>query len=139
METVITSGPLDALNYKNRETNFLKLFSDDIKLEFLLLVLKHEEEYNWNISRYLFALSTSPQSDSRMHLFIRYLLKIGALNSSSKYKSSSKHLLISDCLRAELKKFLIMWSGENKSEITNEEIRALLFAFTDSSGELIKK
>ncbi len=66
MEPTTPSWPLRALAYKSEETQFLKLFSDDIKLELLFLVLTHENDQNWNIANYLFALSTAPQSNSRI-------------------------------------------------------------------------
>ena len=68
-----------ALAYKSKETQFLKLFSDDIKLELLFLLLTHENDQNWNIANYLFALSTAPQFNSRMTIFIRQLVKMGAM------------------------------------------------------------
>jgi len=71
IEPTPPSWPLRALAYKSKETQFLKLFSDDVKLEFLFLVLHHEDDQNWHIATYLFALSTSPQSNSRMTIFIR--------------------------------------------------------------------
>ena len=64
MEPTTPSWPLRALAYKSKETQFLKLFSDDIKLELLFLVLTHENDQNWNIANYLFALSTAPQSNT---------------------------------------------------------------------------
>ena len=66
MEPATPSWPLQALAYKSKETQFLKLFSDDIKLELLFLVLTHENDQNWNIANYLFALSTASQSKSRI-------------------------------------------------------------------------
>ncbi len=66
MEPITPSWPLRALAYKSKEKQFLKLFSDDIKLELLFLVLTHENDQNWNIANYLFALSTAPQSNSRI-------------------------------------------------------------------------
>jgi len=57
---------LRALAYKSEETQFLKLFSDDIKLELLFLVLTNENDQNWNFANYLFAQSTAPQSNSRI-------------------------------------------------------------------------
>ena len=64
MEPATPSWPLRALAYKSKETQFLKLFSDDMKLELLFLVLTHENDQNCNIANYLFALSTAPQSKS---------------------------------------------------------------------------
>ena len=81
MEPTTPSWPLRALAYKSNETQFLKLFSDDIKLELLFLVLTHENDQNWNIANYLFALSTAPQSNSRMTIFIRQLVKMGAMQA----------------------------------------------------------
>lgn len=46
MEPTTPSWPLRALAYKSKETQFLKLFSDDIKLELLFLVLTHENDQN---------------------------------------------------------------------------------------------
>ena len=66
MEPTTPSWPLRALAHNIKETQFLKLFSDDIKLELLFLVLTHENDQNWNIANYLFALSTAPQSNSRI-------------------------------------------------------------------------
>ena len=42
------------------------LFIDDIKLEFLFLVLTHENDQNPNIANYLFALSKAQKSNSRI-------------------------------------------------------------------------
>ena len=66
MEPTTPSWQLRALANKSEETQFLKLFSDDIKLELLFFVLTHENDQNWNIANYLFALSTAPQSNSRI-------------------------------------------------------------------------
>jgi hypothetical protein len=90
MEPTPPSWTLRALAYKSKETQFLKLFSDDVKLEFLFLVLHHEDDQNWHIATYLFALSTSPQSNSRMTIFIRQLLKIGAMHACSNHKATIK-------------------------------------------------
>ena len=66
MEPITPSWPLRALAYKSKETQFLKLFSEDIKLELLFLALTRENDQNWNIANYLFAQSTAPQSNSRI-------------------------------------------------------------------------
>jgi hypothetical protein len=113
MEPTPPSWPLRALAYKSKETQFLKLFSDDVRLEFLFLVLHHEDDQNWHIATYLFALSTSPQSNSRMTIFIRQLLKIGAMHACSNYKATSKHLCLGDRLRAELDMYLWLWAGKD--------------------------
>jgi hypothetical protein len=113
MEPTPPSWPLRALAYKSKETQFLKLFSDDVKLEFLFLVLHHEDDQNWHIATYLFALSTSPQSNSRMTIFIRQLLKIGAMHACSNHKATSKHLRLGDRLRAELDMYLWLWAGKD--------------------------
>ena len=60
MEPITPSWPLRALAYNSKATQFLKLLSDDIKLELLFLVLTHENDQNWNIANYLFALSAAP-------------------------------------------------------------------------------
>ena len=112
MEPTTPSWPLRALAYKSKETQFLKLFSHDVKLEFLFLVLHHEDDQNWHIATYLFALSTSPQSNSRMTIFIRQLLKIGAMHACSNHKATSKHLRLGDRLRGELNMFLWLWAGK---------------------------
>ena len=66
MEPITPSWPLRALAYNSKATQFLKLLSDDIKLELLFLMLTHKNDQNWNIANYLFALSTAPQSNSRI-------------------------------------------------------------------------
>ena len=66
MEPTTPRWPLRELANKSEETQFLKLFCDDIKLESLFLVLTHENDQNWNSANYLFALSTAPQSKNRI-------------------------------------------------------------------------
>jgi hypothetical protein len=117
MEPTTPSGPLRALAYKSKETQFLKLFSDDIKLELLFLVLTHENDQNWNIANYLFALSTAPQSNSRMTIFIPQLVKMGAMQACSHHKATSKHLRFGNILRGELDMYLWLWAGNNAQQV----------------------
>ena len=129
MEKGRVRWPVKALDYKSRQTQFLKLFNDDTKIELLFIIQKHEKDFHWNISKYLYSLRKSPQSDSRMNLFVRELLEIGALESCSEFKATSKHLLLSSVLRSELRKFLLIWAGKDLETVTDEEAAALLFAF----------
>ena len=69
MEPTPPSWPLRALAYKSKETQFLKLFSDDVKLEFLFLVLHQEDDQNWHIATYLFALSIATIKQPHDHFY----------------------------------------------------------------------
>jgi len=48
-----------------------------------------------------------------MTIFIRQLLKIGAMHACSNHKATSKHLRLGDRLRAELDMYLWLWAGKD--------------------------
>lgn len=123
------ASPLTALKYMRKETVHLRRFDDLIKMELLYIILYHEEDLDWNISRYVDALSTSPQSDSRMILFIRGLVRGGALVASNDHKRTAIHLFLSDTLRQELRTYIRLYNGEEVRHLTESEEAALLFAF----------
>ena len=62
------------------ETRYLRRFDDFIKFELLLIIISKEPEPEWNIARYLNAMTTAPQSDSRMNHFVRDMIRMGALD-----------------------------------------------------------
>ena len=122
-------SPMAAFLYLRRETTHLRRFDDHIKMELLFLILLNEKNEDWYISRYVNALSTSPQSDSRMNQFIRALVNEGSLRTVSGTKQTAKHLALSGGLRKELGTYLNLFCGEEIRHLTAEEEAALLFAF----------
>ena len=61
-------APLEAVRYMKADTRYLRRFDDFIKFELLLIILSKEPELEWNIARYLNAMTTAPQSDSRINI-----------------------------------------------------------------------
>ena len=122
---------LKAAHYKRWQTRFLKRFSDDSKCELLLVIITNEHRPDWGIAKYVDALSTSPQSDTRMVRFMRQMILDGGLEIRGATKPTTKHLIVSDTLRCELAKYLgiIAGSGGAKVDITKQEYDALLEGF----------
>ena len=128
-------APLEAVRYMKAETRYLRRFDDFIKFELLLIILSKEPEPEWNIARYLNAMTTAPQSDSRMNHFVRDMIRMGARIVSKQHKRTSKHLHLCPVLRDELTRFFAIANGHNTSHPGEEEKAALLSAFQFHDAE----
>ena len=120
---------LRAYNYKRQHTVFLRRFDSDTRMELLYLILVNEAKIEWGIADYLDDLSTSPQSNSSMHTFIRELIKDGALIVCTEHKLTSKHLVLSEQLRVELDKYQRLQKTETTTALDAQEVDLLLRSF----------
>lgn len=120
---------LRAYNYKRQQTVYLKRFDSDTRMELLYLILVNEAKIEWGIADYLDDLSTSPQSNSSMHLFIRDLIKDGALIVCTEHKLTSKHLVLSEQLRMEVDQYQRMQKSEVSTALNAQEVNTLLRSF----------
>ena len=137
--TVCFDNFLKAAHYKRWQTRFLKRFSDDAKCELLLVIITNEHRLDWGIAKYVDALSTSPQSDTRMNRFLREMIQDGGMEIRGALKPTTKHLFASSVLRAELEKYLRLIAGiEMEANVSKEEYDALLEGFLSvRSGDKI--
>ena len=57
-------APLEAVRYLKAETRYLRRFDDFIKFELMLISLSKEPEPEWNIARYLNAMTQTVSRQS---------------------------------------------------------------------------
>ena len=57
-------APLEAVRYLKADTRYLRRFDDFIKFELLLIILSKEPEPEWNIARYLNAMTQTVSRQS---------------------------------------------------------------------------
>ena len=87
---------------KKRRTKFLKYFSNDVRMELLFSVWRHENNGEVGISDIVAGLSTAPKTNSGMQLFLREMIGIGCFEVKDGDKASKKHLRLNDNLRREV-------------------------------------
>ena len=120
---------LRAYTYKRQKTTHLRRFDTDTRMELLYLIVVNENRVEWGISHYLDVLSTSPQSNSSMHSFVRELIKDQALIVCTEHKLTSKHLVLSELLRQELHKYQTLQRAEVSKDLSNDEVNSLIDVF----------
>ena len=128
-------APVEAVRYMKADTRYLRRFDYFIKFELLLIILSKEPKPEWNIARYLNAMTTTPQSDSSMNHFVRDMIRMGALIVSKQHKRTSKHLHLCSVLRDELARFFAIANGYNISHPGKDEKAALLSASQSHDAE----
>ena len=127
MYTRYSKSMLDATLYKRKNTCFLKWFDNDIKMELLFMIVQNQHDQDWNISRYISTISSAPQSNSMIELFIRMMVSVGAFKIVHLKKLSSKNICISSQLKSELTSYYRMINNENlQKSITPAELDAFL-------------
>ena len=93
-----------AVRYK-RNTLHLKYFSNDVRMEMLLIIWLHEPNESIGISDYINTLSTAPKTDSSMQLFVREMIELECFVVTKCDKASRKHLLLGECLKHEAQQY----------------------------------
>lgn len=99
---------LHELLLAKRGTRCMKYFDNDIKMELLFLIYLHQGDKTWGISDYVNAISTSPQSNSSLSLFIRNMLKASVFELQGSDKKTRKHLVFTPRTQKELEAMVLM-------------------------------
>lgn len=88
-------------------------------MELLLSIWQSEKDELAGISTYVCAVSTSPQTDSAMHLFIREMIGLGCFIVTNGPKASKKHLLLCNQLRGEAENYFTILALATETVIAN--------------------
>ena len=101
LDTEYLKALVGAMSAK-RSTKLLKYFSNDVRMELLFSIWRHEGDLTVGMLDYIAGLSTAPKTNSGMQLFLREMVSLGCFEVVDGEKASRKHLYLSDCLRSEL-------------------------------------
>lgn len=118
---------LHELLLAKKVSRYMKYFDTDGKMELLFLIYLHEDDISWGISDYVSAVSSSPQSNSSLAIFVRHLIELGVFLEVDSTKKTRKHLMFSDILKKEFHSFMLM-QGKVIDKFTRKKSRAVDYA-----------
>ena len=102
---------LHELLLSKKASRYMKWFDNDNKMELLFLVYLNQGDQTWGINDYINAVSSSPQSNSSMSVFLRHLTDQKILLMQDTDKRTRKHLIFSKQLTKEFESYMFMQSN----------------------------
>ena len=102
---------LHELLLSKKASRYMKWFDNDNKMELLFLVYLNQGDQTWGINDYINAVSSSPQSNSSMSVFLRHLTDQKILLMQDTDKRTRKHLIFSKQLTKEFESYMCMQSN----------------------------
>ena len=78
-----------------RNFRHMRWFNTDAKMELLYVVYLFQGTPSFGLTDYINAISTAPQSNANMTVFIRNMIEVGAFDVCGTDKKSRKHLFVS--------------------------------------------